>query len=379
MSRWRAMAGTAVAMMFHDRAKLGAGLVGVLFATVLIGQQAGTFMSLLAKNTMIVDHAGADVWIAPLGTTQVQPNDKLPERVLAQARAVPGVAWASPLYMTLGTFTLPGGGSEAVTILGVEPTTLRGGPWNVIAGDPADLAQPDAIFIEDSQREQLGQVNLGSVREVNGRRVHVVGLTWGLLPFGPSLAFTSIDKARELARDPERRQDFVLVKVAEGEDPAQVAARLRERVSGVAVFTRGELGTKVVRWVLTRTPIGVTLGTSTLFALIVGFVVVAIAMFGSVVDNAREFGTLKAIGARMGDLTRLLLVQAGIYAAIGSGIGMFLVGLIVRAVRSPKLDLALPAWLIVAVPLLMLLVCVAASLLALMRLRKLEPAIVFRG
>lgn len=379
-SRWRAMAGAGVAMMFHDRAKLVGGLVGVIFATVLVGQQAATFVSLLRKNTMLIDHAGADVWIVPLGTRQLQPGQPLPERVLYQARAVDGVAWTAPLLFALGKVALPDGGTEQVQILGVEPPALRGGPWNVVAGDPADLTAPDAMFFEDSQRETLGGLNVGSVREVNGRRAHVVGLTWGLLPFGPSYAFASYDKALELAGRTDRAPNMVLVGLEPGRDPDAVAAALKARLGPeVKVLTAAALRRTVVGWVLTHTPIGVTLGTATLFALIVGFVIVAIAMFSAVVDNVREFGTLKAIGARTGDLRALLLVQAGVYAAIGSGIGLFVVGLIVRAIRSPKLDLSLPAWLVVSVPALMVLICVGASLLALGRLRRLEPGIVFRG
>ena len=44
----------------------------------------------------------------------------------------------------------------------------------------------------------------------------------------------------------------------------------------------------------------------------------------------------------------------------------------------PRLDLILEPWLLVAVLGVMILLCVSATSLALLRLRKLEPAMVFR-
>jgi putative ABC transport system permease protein len=135
---------------------------------------------------------------------------------------------------------------------------------------------------------------------------------------------------------------------------------------------------RIVRYLLTETQIGVSFGTSTVFGLLVGFVIVGLTMFSGVVDNLREFGMLKAIGATTLDLALLLLVQALFYGLAGSGLGLLLVGGLARGLRSPELSLVLPPWLVLGTPAVMLAVCVAASSLALFRLRGLEPAMVFR-
>lgn len=106
--------------------------------------------------------------------------------------------------------------------------------------------------------------------------------------------------------------------------------------------------------------------------------IVGLTMFSGVVDNLREFGMLKAIGAKTFDLALLLLVQATLYAMAGSGLGLILVGGLARGIRSPQLSLILPPWLIFGTPVVMLAVCITASGLALLRLRGLEPAMVFR-
>jgi len=378
-TRWLAIARVAVAMMLHDRMKLAGGLVGVVFAALLATEQAGILFGLIGKNTMVVDRAGADIWILPQGSEQPQPGKALPEAVLNRARTTADVAIASPLIWAGGTLALPNGGTEPVTLLGVDPATRLGGPWNVVAGDPASLVQPDAMIFEDSQRDKLGALNLGSLRELNGKRVRVVGFTWGLLPFGPSYAFTSYDNARELISQRDHSQSMVLVTVKPGVAPSIVAARLRAALPEQAVFTQAELRRSVVLSVLTNTPIGITFGLSALFGLVVGFVIVAMSMFSAVVDNLREFGTLKAIGSTTGDLARLLLVQALFYGLSGSAIGLAAVGVLASVLRSPSLAVTLPIPLVAAVPMVMAVICVAASFLALWRLHKLEPGMVFRG
>jgi putative ABC transport system permease protein len=374
----RAMARVAISMMLHGRLKSLGTLLGVVFAVVLSNQQIGTFLGLLDKNVMFVENTRADLWIVPPSTTTLQAGKPLATAVLFRARTTLGVQWAEPLLYGSATVTRPGGGSEQVTLVGTRAPRMAGGPWNVVAGEPAALLRPDTMFFEDSQREKLGGLNLGSAREVNGRRVVVGGFTWGLLPFGPSYAFAGFDTARLLLKRPSDQVDFVLIGVAPGEQPEAVRDRLQREIPGAMVLTRPQFSSLIVRTLLTGSAIGISFGTSTFFGLLVGFVVVSLSMFSAVIDNIREFGTMKAVGATNGDLTVLLLVQSLLYALSGSLIGLALVCQLAVAARSPNLALILPPQLLAGTVVVMILLCITASSLALLRLRSLEPAMVFR-
>lgn len=376
--RWRTLAGVGLAMMLHDKLKLLGTLAGVVFAVLLSNQQVGTFLGLIYKNEMYVVNAGADIFIAPPGAEAFQAAKPIPETAVVQARVVPGVAWAEPLLFGASTIVLPNGGAEAVSIVGTKAPDLRGGPWNVVVGDPAALRLPDVMFFETADRAKYGGLNVGSVRELGGKKVVVGGFTWGLLPFGPSYAFADYALAQQILRLPADQTSFGLVGVAPGEDPERVAAALRERLVDVKVMTKQEYRASILRYILTRTAIGLTLGISALFGLVIGFVIVALTMFSAVLDNVREFGTLKAIGATTRDLARLLVVQAIVYALVGSLIGLALVHFVADRIRSPQLALLLPWQLSAGTVALMVVMCVLASGLALLRLRSVEPGMVFR-
>ena len=264
-------------MMFHDRLKFLGTVSGVVFAVLLSVQQLGVLFGLLAKNTMFVESARADVWIAPPGTRLMQGTGKtLPGWVLNAARGTEGVARAEPLVVAAGEIARPAGGGEPLTVVGTRLPAMLGGPWNVVAGSRAALALPDTMLFEDSLRDKYGALNLHSEREVNGRRVLVGGFTWGLQPFGPAYAFAEIGLAREIANMQDDRSSFVLIQVAPGADVQQVAAALARRIPAATVLPTTAFSASI-RGTLLREQLGISFGTSTSFGLLIGFVIVALS------------------------------------------------------------------------------------------------------
>ena len=377
LSRIRTMGALGIKLMFHSKLKLIGTLLGVVFAVVLSNQQAGSFLGLVDKNVMFIRNTDCDLWIAPRSAEVVGPG-KLSASALSQALVTEGVAEASPMLIGGASVLLPDGGFQQVTLVGTKFPDYRGGPWNIVAGSREALGRSDTVFFEDSERELLGGLNVGSVREVNGRRITVGGFTWGLIPFGPSYAFADFEVARELLKTPQDQITFVLVKLKPGADIGAVKTALSRSLPDAKVLDKQDFETSTISFMLNKTSIGVTFGTSTAFGLLVGFVIVALSMFSAVVDNIREFGTLKAIGVTNYDLSILLFVQSVAYALMGSVVGLAIVAQLAKIIRSAKLALSLPPALTLATIAMMILMCVFASSLALLRLRKVEPAMVFR-
>jgi putative ABC transport system permease protein len=377
MRRLGAMPHLAWRMAVHDRLKSLAIVFGVLFATLLVCQQAGVFLGLLHKNTMYVTEAGADLWIVPAATETFQPGPSLRASTLPTARAVHGVGWADEVYLTGGNMTLPNGGAEPVTLIGARRPRFRGGPWNLVAGSADALRSPDTISFEDADRERFGGIDLGSIREINGQRVRIGALTWGLIPFGPPYVFGDYDLIQRLVRG-DGRPTHVLVGGVAPERMLAIQDALQRRLPDTKVLTSAEMRRMVTHYILSRTAIGQTLGTSALFALLVGFVIVAVTMFSGVVERSREFGTLKAMGVGNQELTALVLLQATLFAAVGVTLGIAAALGAAELIRSARLALVLPPWLFAAVVFVMLCMCWGASLLALRRLYRIEPGMVFR-
>ena len=380
-TRWArnlVMAKTAISMMTHNTLRLVATMSGVLFAVLLTNFAMGTFLGLIQKNTLLTRNMAGDIWIVPKGMTQFGTGGPIPMGAVNQARAEQGVVEAVPMLMGMRMIDALQGNREAVQVIGVPAPYTLGGPWNIALGSAEMLARPDTMLFEGSYRKQYGNLNEGDVREIAGHRVSVGGFTWGLLPFGAAYSFADYDLARELLKVDRDQATFGLIKVTSPELAPAIKSRLQEKLPEVDVLTRSELEGNLISFLLTASPIGVTFGAITFFGLLVGTVIVSLTMFQSVVDNIKEFGTLKAIGANMYDLAALLTVQALINAWVGTVLGVSLVAFVGNALKSPKLALQLVPQLTFATFVAMTFVCLFAALLALLRLRKVEPAMVFR-
>ena len=376
---FRFMARLGVSMLWHDKLKLAGTLVGVAFAVLMSNFQTALFLGLLLRNTMYVDRVEGDIWITPKNTQILEGNDgTIPKNVVSVARSVKGVAWSAPILMGSAGVKLPNGGQKSVRLVGTELPAARGGPFHIVAGKTSDLSLPDAMFFEDSRRELFGGLNLGSVREVRGHRVQVVGFTSGLVPFGPAYAFSSYDTVREILGTPNDETNYVLVGLAAGADLDDVVRRLQKTFPGQLAMARADLRWRTVLYILNESGIGQSIGMGVVMALLCGFAIVSLTMFSAVVDHVREFGTLKAIGATNVDLAKLLLAQAVTCALGGAAIGLAVVAQLVNAIRGPELPMALPSWLMGGTVVGMVVICVSASIMALLRVRAIEPAMVFR-
>jgi putative ABC transport system permease protein len=117
-----------------------------------------------------------------------------------------------------------------------------------------------------------------------------------------------------------------------------------------------------------------------LLGFIVGVAVAGQTFYSFILENLRHFGALKAMGAGDGTLIGMVMLQAFSVGLIGYGLGLgltCLIGAKFLSMGMPPFDLPwqLPAITLIAI----LFICTFASLLGIRKIRRLEPAIVFRG
>ena len=365
-------------LMTYNRLRLLATLLGVIFATMLANQALGTLFGLMQKFAMIERHADADIWLAPAGTQVLSGGKSISLSLVYAARAVEGVELAMPLLLGGGNIRLPNGGAEALQIIGSAAPHYLGGPWNLVQGRIEQMGQGDSIILEDSERENFGNLNLGSRREIAERLTTIVGFTYGLAGIGGSYAFTEFEYARELTNTPRDQTTFGLVKVKSGHDVNAVQQQLAQMMPEIMVLTKQKFDDMLIDNLLRVTPIGITFSAIAAFGVFVGFIIVSLSVFSAVSDNLREFGTLKAVGARSFDLAIILLAQSVIYAILGSIIGLGAATGIAKLIGSAKLFIIIPPWMIAGTFLLMIVLCATASIISLVRLWRVEPGMVFR-
>jgi putative ABC transport system permease protein len=113
---------------------------------------------------------------------------------------------------------------------------------------------------------------------------------------------------------------------------------------------------------------------------VVGLAVVALTVYIATLARRREYGVLKALGARNRVLYRVVLAQAGLSVALGFVIGLAFTGLVgfLVARTDLNLELAITAASLVKVGLFAAVIAGLAAILPIRQVAGLDPAIVFR-
>ena len=366
--------------LMHDKVRLAVTLTGIVFAVVLIVVELGLFVGFTVTTSSIIDKSQVDLWIVSRGTPYIEQGSAFSERKLYQVLATPGVAGADKYIVRFSNWKTPEGAEEGIQIVGFNPYTGVGGPWNVVEGNVEELKTPDAVMIDEIYKKKLGVTKVGESFEINGRRAHVVGFTRGIRAFTTTpYVFTSFKNAQGYVRIDEDQTYFILVRAVPGTDMTALQHRLELRLRDVDVLTRAKFSSMTrIYWMFT-TGAGVAVLIAALLGLVVGVVVVAQTIYATTMDHIREYGTLKAMGAPNSYIYRVIITQAGMSAVAGYVLAMFVSVFIVRASRSGGAAILLPWQMAVGIFFLTLLMCVSAAVVSINKVTRLDPAMVFRG
>ena len=187
----------ALKALLADRGKLLTSLLGVAFSVVLINLQVGLLRGLIQKASLLIDYGQADVWVGHWDMNNADISTFIPERWIHRIRSIEGVERADPYLVVFGRAIMPDGRFENVIVVGCDPASLLGNAWVMADGDPRAVRHPDGILVDVYDAARLGDCRIGDVREINGQRARIVGMTRGIVSFTTNpYVFTTLDRAR---------------------------------------------------------------------------------------------------------------------------------------------------------------------------------------
>ena len=362
-----------------DRVRFIATLVGIAFSVVLMAVQWGLLIGSANTASGLVDHAGADFWVASHGTSNVDQAIPLPVRWRFKAMSVPGVAEVEPLITRFLEWKRPDGRSEIVIVVGFDLDAGIGGPWNIVAGSIDDLHMPDAIMLDRIYAEKLGVDRIGQTVEVANTRARVVGFTEGIRAFTQSpYIFASLKTARRYAHFDDNQTTYLLVRAAPGADRAALLTKLRAALPVTDVWPAGTFSSMTSRYWLLTTGAGLALIVGAGLGIVVGIAIVAQTLYAATVERLSEYATLVAIGAPNAYLNQIVLRQGLISGIFGYAIGIAVAYAAVLSARDSSASLVLPWYLAFEVAFVALVMCVIASFVAIHKIKTIDPTTVFR-
>jgi putative ABC transport system permease protein len=371
----------------YQKVRLAVAICGIAFAVILILMQLGFRASLIESAVRYQEKLRYDIAILSPDTLYIAQTAPFSSRRLYQAGGVPGVARVSPLYASAAVWKNPfEHTSHVVFTLGVEP-----------ASDTLDapgvreqidrVSRRDAVLYDALSRPEHGSVadalRAGQpvASELNDRQIDVVGLFELGTSFGiDGSILTSDDNFLRLFPSRSRTQiDVGLVTIEPDADPAAVRDAIRSVLpSDVLVLSRAEwIARERAYWMMT-TPIGPVFTFGVIVGLAVGAIIVYQILFADVSDHLPEYATLKAMGYSNRYVSGVVLQQAWILAVLGFVPGVLASWGLYRVIgQATHLPMVLGGARGAAVLGLTVAMCSVSGLLALRKVRSLDPADVF--
>lgn len=371
----------AFKLLVSDRSKFTSLLLGITFAVFLMVQMTSMFAGVLKRASATIINVGAPIWVMDPAVSTVGSAIPMPDYVVEYARSIEGVKFAVPMYSGGGMVKLPSGDYQAVTVLGLDDSSLYGAP-RLTKGQIADVyAENGFIVVADSEYAKLNRPPVGAEFELDDHRAVIVGIavvnSAGL--FGVPTLYTTYSRARQYIPSTRYTASFILIEPKSTQDVPEIKARLQEL--GYLALTDQEFIERTSDYYKFKTGMGVNILLMTIISFIVGLSLSGQTFYSFIQENLDKFGALKAIGAKNHELVTIILFQSFVVSLMGLGLGVGYCTVVIGVARS-----VLPNYAAIITPfnlgLAFVMVVIIAALsgyFGVRRVLKIEPFDIFRG
>lgn len=344
----------------HNLGRFGLTTLGIGMLLMIVMGMAGIYRGLIEDATLLVERIGADLWVVQRDTRgPFAEVSRVPKTLVYRVLAVPGVL--SAREFVFHTIQRQHDGKPLrLSVLGLSWPLDKGAWLPLTAGRP--LAQNHYEMVADTslgfrlhERVQLGKetytivgITTGMVSSGGDGMIFVTvwdsqaiqfdmpgeavrleraarehrGQTNEVFLKQPALAEQLTRPAGELPAVASPELSAIVVRVAPGADPAEVAATV-STWRDVSVFTKAGQQDLLVQGMVDKARR--QLGMFRVLLTIIAAIVMALILYTLTLDKLHSIALLKLIGAPNRVILGLILQQAIALGALGYSIA-YLVG-----------------------------------------------------
>ncbi|QEH33622.1 FtsX-like permease family protein [Aquisphaera giovannonii] len=366
----------ALRNVVHGGRRSLAAISGVAFSLTMVLLQLGFLEAVRITARNNYELLDFDVILLSPYYEQFYAAGFIPLERLTEARSVPGVVSAAPLYATFRLWRCPAvpvdddpGPSPPATDLSPRPSAASLGRWflgggvsrplqrrelfvlgidlgrNPFVGVVRDRIEaasslmrlPGRVLLNEESHPDFGWQLRDRVQhwELGGSEVKLAGGFPMLRGFAADSTVICDDtNFAALCRLPSGRPCFGLLKVEPG-SCAEAVSRLREALPGdVQVLGRDEILVRETDHWVNQTSTGQLFAFGVLIAMIVAAVVVYQVLSNDVREHLPEYATLKAMGYSLPRLYRVVVEQALLYMIVAYLVAVILAIVVYRATEA---------------------------------------------
>lgn len=377
------MLGLAWKFIKFDRAKSFGIVTAIVISVFLIGQQLSLLFFLMGLMGNLVNNAEIhenDLWIIESQSKNINSINSIDQRSVQELASLSGIERVVPIILTNAQATFLDGKTAAVTLVGAPAPEFIMGPIEsrIDSGSIHSLLQPISVSAEYfNARTWETSLYLNKPIEINGKSAKVSVITKNAQAFGASYMYTSLENARYFGNIPNDKVSLIIARLKPNQDKEQIMQVIDDNFSQLKAWDAKKLRSSTVKEILISSNMGMSFGTLVVFAMISGFFIIGLTLYSSALDRIKDYGTLKAIGAKNRFVNRLIVAQAFLYASIGYIIAMFMIYGFKFGVAQSGLNINVSLPFALFLLLVTMIISIGGSLFAVRKISKLEPASVF--
>lgn len=358
--------------LLRDRTRFALSVLGVAVSVGLILLLAGYRDGVYRQASAYLDNTPGSVLVAETGIRDfLGTSSILPAGALDAVRSTPGVERVIPVVSQFVIFERHGR-KDGFYLIGYDPGA-GGGPWRLVEGRQPNA--DDEIVVDRTTADQHG-LALGDQLTLLDRTATVVGLSDGTTFWAGSIAFARLSTLEALLRAPGLRS-FLFVTPSADVGPETLRDRLA--VPGADALLKNDVIANDAQ--LMARVYDAPIGLMVAIAFIVGVLVVGLIIYTATIERRREYGAVKAIGARNRTLYLVVAIQALTATLVGTlvGVGIGYGAGAALMVWRPQFLVTVEPTTVAAVLGSSLVMALLAALVPARSVARLEPAEVFRG
>ena len=371
----------------HKPLRLAVALSGIAFAVLLIMMQLGFRSALFESAVRFHERLDYDIALFSPDSVFIVRPQTFSIRRLYQTLGFEAVEDVTPVYIFPSVWKNPWNNERrSINTIGFNPDQrlFDSEEFERVQGL---LRRQDVVLFDRASRPEFGPVaenfetGAAVVTEINDREIEVVGLFEMGTSFGiDGTVITSDDNWLRLFPDRPRGDIHLgLIRLKPGQDPERLRDALAEYLpDDVLALTKPQFVQREKDYWNSATPIGYIFAFGAIMGFVVGAIIVYQILFADVSEHLNEYATLRAIGFGNRFVSGIVLQEAAILAVLGYLPGVAIVWwLYGKAAAATNLPLYITQERALTVFLMTLAMCAISALMAVRKVRRLDPAEVF--
>ncbi len=315
-------------------------VIGIAVEVMLVILVVGLTTGLLTESAKRTEGVGADVMVQPPSASVFMAFSGAPMPI-SIANKLRDLAYVQAVAPVLVQFNSVNG---LDIVYGIDPESFRAVSGGFIFQEGHEFEGPDDILVDDIYAKGK-RIKVGQTLHILEKNFHVAGI----VEHGKGARlFVLMSTLQEMSGAHDKASVF-FIKCDRTDRTAAVTDEIKQLLPGYEIRPLKDFISLMTSSNLPG--LGAFINIMITIAVAIGFLVIFLSMYTTIIERTREIGVLKSLGASKAYIVRIILSETVLLALLGivAGVGLsFFLRWIVISVFPSMTILITPRWVLIA-------------------------------